>query len=191
MTNCKCCRCFLPTQLCLYLNIFLLFIIRLKWDIKGYFFLNLHGKMALISIRLSKLLLLTLICFWRLQNISLSEIEETSVEVIHSLLAGISDKRQHRHSPKHFIAINLKQNKILQKESFGLVFCCFFFWWLVVFCWWWVLFFVVVVVLINETWGKLCKPNTQEKLTLVHQTTHDWILYFSQLRPNCTTKNVF
>lgn len=127
MTNCKCCRCFLPTQLCLYLNIFLLFIIRLKWDIKGYFFLNLHGKMALISIRLSKLLLLTLICFWRLQNISLSEIEETSVEVIHSLLAGISDKRQHRHSPKHFIAINLKQNKILQKESFGLFFCLFFF----------------------------------------------------------------
>jgi len=46
----------------------------------------------------------------------LSAVEETSVEVIHSLLAGISDKRQHRDSPKHFITSNVKQNII--KNSF-------------------------------------------------------------------------
>lgn len=171
MTNCECCRCFLPTQLCLYLNIFLLFIIRLKWDIKGYFLKNLHGKMSLISIRLSKLLLLTLICFWRLQNISLSEIEETSVEVIHSLLAGIGDKRQHRDSPKHFIAINLKQN-ITEGKLWGFFcsFVCF------LFCW----CFLLLLLFLNKwNMGKTLQAKYTRK-TDFNSSSHTWLDFVFQ-----------
>lgn len=145
---------FLPTQSYVFTwTSFCFLLLGLNRTSKVIFFFNLHGKMSLISMQL---LLLTLICFWGLQNILLSAAEETSVEVIHSLLAGTSDKRQHRDSPKHFIAINVKQN-ITKNKGF---FFSFFF-------------------LIRETWGKFCKPNRQENCDF-NSSSLTWLDFVSQ-----------